>query len=106
MFYEFLKCGLYNTYNTCIIRFVLQSAQPTASSYNTRSCIVVHMAVYYTYVLYRRSIHTVLYSGSVQTNPRKQIVTFDPEGSILFLRLQSHHTAHSLPFQKNQKRNW
>ncbi len=34
-------------------------------AYNTRSCIVVHMAVYYTlyytYVLYRHSIHTVLY---------------------------------------------
>jgi hypothetical protein len=49
-------------YNTCIIRFVLRSAQPAASSYNTRSCIVVHMAVYYTlyytYVLYKLSIVT------------------------------------------------
>jgi hypothetical protein len=42
---------------------------------------------------------------SIQTNPRKQIITFDPEGLIVVLKLKSHHTAHSLPFQKNQKRN-
>ncbi len=72
MFYEFLKCGLYNTfeklYYTRIIRIIqptFQKTQFNKRSYNTRSCIIVHMAVYYTlyytYVLYRRSIHTVLY---------------------------------------------
>ncbi len=46
----------------CVVRSLQLALQVVA--YNTRSCIVVHMAVYYTlyytYVLYRRSIHTVL----------------------------------------------
>jgi hypothetical protein len=56
-------------YYTRIIRIIqptFQKTQFNKRSYNTRSCIIVHMAVYYTlyytYVLYRRSIHTVLYS--------------------------------------------
>jgi hypothetical protein len=95
VFYEFLKCGLYNTYNTCIIRFVWYSEQmwavftaggasriktyytriiriiqPTFQetqfnkrSYNTRSCIIAHMAVYYT--LYYTYGSILLYTWKV-----------------------------------------
>jgi hypothetical protein len=92
VFYEFLKCGLYNTYNTCIILFVWYSEQmwavfttrgasrnvgciiriiqPTFQktqfnkrSYNTRSCIIVHMAVYYT--LYYTYGSVLLYTWKV-----------------------------------------
>jgi hypothetical protein len=56
-------------YYTRIIRIIqptFQKTQFNKHSYNTRSCIIVHMAMYYTlyytYILYKRSIHTVLYS--------------------------------------------
>jgi hypothetical protein len=37
---------------------------------------------------------------SIQTNPRKQIITFDPEGLSVFLRLKSHHIAAHYLFKR------